>query len=213
MDDAKAQGPATAREWLSLTCERPYTWRRAGDLAVPSRRIFVGDPTWGSDAHMEQQGAVSIDSLAVWVLSSGSDPSPYKTDVNGLLWLEANGAVPVAVGHRLDFGVDAACFAVGDVATGQAFTELTDLELDAGRGDSFEWIQPYIQAFPHYARWVSVPPAGLPMFVVSTGNDGGFAAAWLHDAAGALSGILVDIQGRASDRKYLDTLLPARSST
>lgn len=205
--------PSDARGWLAQAGERPYIWREHGELALPSREIFVGDPTWGDDYHLRQTGSVDVDALTVWVLDAGPQDSIYASHVNGLVWLQAGGGVPRCVGARLDFGVDAACMALGDVATGRAFAELTDLEQDAGRGDSFDWIQPYLEEHPNYARWLSIPPGGLPMFVASTGNDGGFAAAWLHDEAGALSGILIDIQGRASDGRFLDGLLPPRDST
>jgi len=50
------------------------------------------------------------------------------------------------------------------------------------------------------------------MFIASTGDDGGFAAVWLHDGTDDLSGILVDIAGRESDSLFLDKLLPERAS-
>lgn len=205
-------GKSDARVWLERASARPYVWRDLGELALPSREIFVGDPTWGDNYHLTHTGAVDVPALTVWVLASPPTDSPYLSHVNGLLWLEASGDTPVAVGTYLTFGVDAACLGLGDLAAGRAFAELTHLELDAGRGDSFEWLLPHIQAHPHYARWLTIPPAGLPMFVASTGNDGGFGAAWLHGENGALAGILIDIEGRAGDSRLLDTLLPPMSA-
>lgn len=204
-----ADTPATARGWLAAAAARDgCVWRDLGALALPSRRLFIGDPTWGDDYHLRQTASVEMDALRVWVLDSGPNPSTYEAHANTLVWLEALGTPPATRGAALDFGVDAACFALGDVEAGHAFTRLTDHEAAAGRGDSFEWIQPYIQERPHVARWLEIPPDGKRMFVASTGRDGGFAATWLHDRDGALSGILIDILGRAGDGRFLDTLLP-----
>lgn len=201
-----------ARTWLRAASERDDAWQDLGDLGLPSHRIFVGDPTNGHDGHMENVAAIAADTLRVWVLEAGPDQNEFEAHRNALVWLEARGTTPVARGRSLDFGVDAACFAIGDGATGDAFTRLTDIEFDAGRGDSFEWIQPFIQERPHYARWLEIPPHGHPMFVASTGDDGSFAAVWLHDGSDELSGILIDIAGRTSDGLFLDKLLPKRDS-
>jgi hypothetical protein len=201
-----------ARTWLRTASERDNVWRDFGNLRLPSRRIFVGDPTNGHDGHMENVATIELDALRVWVLEAGPDRNEFEAHRNALVWLEARGTRPVARGRSLDFGVDAACFAIGDGETGDAFKRLTDLELDAGRGDNFEWILPFIQERPHYAGWLEIPPNGHPMFVASTGDDGGFAAVWLHDESDDLSGILVDIAGRESDSLFLDRLLPNRIS-
>lgn len=202
--------PADARSWLRVASERAFVWRDMGELALPSQHIFVGDPTWGDDYHMKQTAPVDADRVTVWVFESGEESDAFHAHTNALVWLEISGTPPTTRGLALDFGVDAACFAFGDLETGRAFTRLTELESAAGRGDSFEWIGPYINEHPNFARWLSIPPDGQPMFVASTGSDGGFSAVWLHDAQDSLSGILIDIAGRASDLRYLDKLLPPR---
>lgn len=199
---------SSARDWLEAASERDFVWRDLGELTLPSRAIFVSDPTGGLDYHMRHTAPVEIDSLRVWVFESGPERPSFEAHTNTLVWLEACGTPPVARGSALEFGVDAACLGLGDLETGHAFTRLTDHELDAGRGDSFEWIGPHIREQPHFARWLDIPPDGHRMFVASTGNDGGFAAVWLYDANDALSGILIDIGGRASDARFLDKLLP-----
>lgn len=162
---------------------------------------------------MRASTALDVDSVRVWVFESGPEGSEFEAHTNTLLWLEVLGTPPVTRGSSLDFGVDAACLAFGDLETGHAFTRLSDLEYDAGRGDNFEWLLPHIQEKPHFARWVEIPPDSHRMFIASTGNDGGFAAVWLHDVQDEISGILIDIGGRASDLRFLDKLLPQRSES
>jgi len=153
-------------------------WKKLGPLALPSGRIFVGDPTGGHDGHMNGAQAVGADALTAWAFQDRS------TGENHIVWLEATDALPTHKGAQLDFGVD------------------------AGRGDSFDWLVPHLQISPNFSSWVKVPPAGLPMLLISTRADGGYAAVWLLDAQGTLCGILIDISGRASDQLFLDKLLP-----
>jgi hypothetical protein len=207
---SRASPVSAARTWLSNASERDFEWADLGELALPSGGIFVGDPTGGHDYHMRATATVEVQALHVWAFHSGAERPDFEARTNTLIWLEASGAQPATRGLSLDFGVDAACLAFGDLETGHAFTRLSDIEYEAGRGDNFAWLMPYIQELPHYAGWADIPPEGLRMFIASTGNDGGFAASWLHDAQGGLSGILIDIGGRASDKTFLDTLLPPR---
>ncbi len=203
--------PTTARGWLAAAAARDgCVWRDLGVLALPSRRLFVGDPTWGTTItcarpHRSRwtrcRSGYSI-RVRTHPLTRRT-PTPWS-GWRGWAHRRRRG------GRRWISAVDAACFAVGDIEAGHAFTRLTDHDAAAGRGDSFEWIQPYIQERPHVARWLVIPPDGKRMFVASTGRDGGFAATWLHDRDGALSGILIDILGRAGDGRFLDTLLPER---
>ena len=48
---------------------------------------------------------------------------------------------------------------------------------------------------------------GRPIFVISIGRDGGLKTVWVKDREGRLSGILIDVSGRLSDRIFLDRLL------
>ncbi|WP_114961532.1 hypothetical protein [Tritonibacter mobilis] len=206
-----SEEPSAARVWLKEVSERDFVWKDLGVLAVPSQELFVSDPACGSDYHMRHTASVEAVELHIWVLESGLDHKGFHDHTNGLVWLEANGNRPFTRGTELGFSVGSASLGIGNIEAGQAFTRLTDYELDAGRGDSFDWISPFLQEKPHFARWLEIPPDRHRIFVASTSNDGGFAAVWLHDAHDLLSGVLIDIAGRASDRLFLDKLLPDRS--
>jgi hypothetical protein len=201
---AKAQEPHSAQTWLARQSEREESavWTQLGELTLPSGRIFVGDPTSGHDDHMQGARAAGVARLEAWTFQD------RETSANHLIWLEAAGTVPVSKSQMLEFGVDAATIGLGDANTGDLFSALTDRELDAGRGDNFDWIMPHIQESQHFAKWLTIPPNDLHMLIASTANDGGYAAVWLHDTSGALSGILIDITGRTSDQLFLDKLLP-----
>ena len=202
-----AAPPATAddaRDWLARAGERSLAWTDHGALTLPSGRLFVGDPTGGGAYHMTATGAVE----GPLRLLTARDPDAPNPDANALIWLEAGGTPPVATGTRLGFGVDGATLALGSVEAGEAFTALEEIELDAGRGDNFDWIMPHIQISNDFAYWLGVPPGDERMFLATTRADGGYEAVWLLDADGAVSGILIDISGRASDGLYIDTTLP-----
>ena len=192
---------SAAREWIVETGARKGVWKDHGPIGFPSGRMFVGDPTWGDDYHLRGHMPVPDVPVRVWSYSEGGG-------INFSIWLEAAGTLPASRGEALNFGVDAAVLALGDLETGEAFVALGERRLDAGKGDSFDWIMPHIQAAANFAKWLPIPPDNQPMFLATTNNDGGYAAVWLYDAGGALSGILIDLRGRASDLKFLDVLLP-----
>ena len=196
-----AEPLSPARIWLVESAARPGNWHDHGQLALPSGSIFVGDPTWGDDYHIRDPRRLDA-SLQVFTRTAPEGD-------NLLIWLEANGNRPAKTGDKIEFGVDAATIALGDLGAGQALVDLGTTLQDQGKGDSFEWLMPAIQEQRNFARWLPIPPADQPIFLVSTGNDGGYAAVWLLDERGALSGILIDIMGRQPDLKFLDTLLPA----
>ncbi|MFK7938711.1 MAG: hypothetical protein AB8B82_04985 [Roseovarius sp.] len=196
-----AQTSSAARDWIVNAGQRTGTWRDHGRLALPSGRLFVGDPTWGDAYHLRGAKPAPADAVHVWSFGKG------RNGLNYAIWLELAGTTPVKRGEMLEFGVDAAVLALGDYATGQAMVDLGDALIDAGKGDSFDWISPHIQASANFAKWLPIPPQGQQMFLATTNNDGGYGAAWLYDDAGALSGVLIDLRGRASDQTFLDVLL------
>ena len=198
---AAAQTFSPARQWITDSAARPGDWRELGQLALPSGQIFVGDPTWSDDYHIRDPRRLD------GVLQVFTRVAPEGESL--LIWLEANGNRPVKTGEKIEFGVDAATIGLGDLAAGQALVSLGEALQEQGKGDSFEWLMPAIQEQQNFARWLPIPPENQPMLLVSTGNDGGYAAVWLLDDRGALSGILIDIAGRKPDLKFLDTLLPA----
>lgn len=195
---------SAAQQWLASTSGHQATWVDHGMLELPGGQLFVGDPTWGDDSHIKDPRPVA-GPLHVYTLQS---PAPAQTH---LLWLEASGTPPTHTAERISFGVDAATVGLGALEAGQALVALGERWLDQGKGDSFEFISPLISAEFHFAKWVEIPPGPEQMFLASTGGDGGLDAVWLRDSGGGLSGILVDLTGRASDRAYLDTLLPPLS--
>lgn len=198
---AAADTASAARTWIANASARPGEWREHDRLELTSGRIFVGDPTWGDDYHIRDPRALT-GTLRVFTRSA---PEGY----NLLVWLEANGNRPAHAGKQIEFGVDAATIGLGDMAAGQALVDLGEARQDQDQGDSFDWLMPYIQEQQHFARWLPIPPGDQSIFLVSTGNDGGYAAVWLLDDTGALSGILIDIAGRKPDLLFLDKLLPA----
>ena len=198
---APAESLSPARLWLGESAARAGFWQDLGPLARPSGRIFVGDPTWGDDYHIRDPRPLA-GPLQVFTRTDPDGP-------NLLIWLEANGNRPAATGDRIEFGVDVATIGLGDLGAGQALVDLGEALQDQGKGDSFEWLQPALQQQQHFARWLPIPPEDQPILLVSTGNDGSYAAVWLLDERGELSGILIDIAGRQPDLKFLDTLLPA----
>lgn len=192
-----------ARNWISATTGHAAEWQQIGTLPLPSGAIFVGDPSWGGDHHLRGALAVTASDLAVWLLRD------REGGQNRAVWLEAAGTLPVQSAETIDFGVDSAYFAFGDRETGLALANIGDLELP-GAPDSFEFFLPHIQREGFSHTRLEVPPTGAPVYAVNTGNDGGLRASWLRDAGGELSGILIDITGRASDRRHIDMLLTAR---
>ncbi|WP_104494381.1 hypothetical protein [Paracoccus denitrificans] len=191
-----------ARDWIAQASGRPGAWTDHGLLELPSGMLFVGDPTWGDDYHIRDPRRLATAALRVF---SRSD----EQGRNLALWLEAAGGEPKATGERIEFGVDAATVALGDLEGGRALVAWGESRLEKGLGDSFDWLSPILQEKMNFARWLPIPPDDRPIFIASTGMDGGLAAVWLLDERGSLSGILIDIAGRASDGQYLDTLLPA----
>ena len=198
---AKAEAePDAGRNWILATSEHAAKWQPSGQLDLPSGTIFIGDPSWGDDYHLRGAKAVSVAQLDVWLLVSSNGEQVHA------VWLEANGTLPVTVGEHIDFGTDSAYFALGDLATGQAIANIGDLNLPTVP-DSFEFFLPHIQNFGFTAIWLEVPPNDLPVLAVETKQDGALKAVWTKDRAGDLSGILIDITGRASDQQFLDTLV------
>lgn len=105
-----------------------------------------------------------------------------------------------------EFSIDAACIGVFPAAAYDAFSTLD--RADDGPS-AFDWVSEHIPQIAHFACTLSIPQSETPCFIASTGSDGGYAAAALLDAEGRLSEVLIDIAGRASDRCFIDKLLPA----
>ncbi|MDO5706288.1 MAG: hypothetical protein Q4G49_14650 [Paracoccus sp. (in: a-proteobacteria)] len=193
---------AHARDWIASVSARPGgTWQDHGDLILVGDQVFIGDPTWGSDHHIENPIPALAPHLRVWALRDDQGD-------NLAIWLENTGAQPFRSGQQIEFGIDAAMFAPGTLAAGQALVDLGERHKDQGIGDSFDWLC----AQPVYAHrqtgWLTIPPGDHAMFLATTHADGGFAATWLMDSDGALSGILIDIRGSHQDGMFIDQLLP-----
>lgn len=199
---ALADTPALG--WLTGASEREGVWRDHGRIEFPSGRLFVGDPTSSSDQHMRDPRAAPAAAGQLYTFGDGRDGQNY------LIWIQFSGQTPVSKGEVLGFGVDAATIGLGSVEAGQALIDLGERNLDAGKGDSFDFLIPHIQATQHFAKWLPLPGSNTSIFLVTTGNDGGLEASWMHDSSGAVSGILIDIRGRSSDGLFLDKLLPIR---
>ena len=189
-----------ARDWLLEASGHSAEWRGFGPLSLPSGSIFIGDPSWGDDHHMRGAQAVSVDTLGVWLLVAKDGAQVHAA------WLEADGGTPAGRTETLSFGTDSAYFAFGDLQTGQDLVDLRDLGLPEAP-DSFEFFLPHIQNFGFTGKWLTVPPSDRPVFAVETKRDGGLEAVWLHSSSGGLSGILIDITGRAGDGRFLDKLI------
>lgn len=188
------------RSWILDASEHNATWQAFGQLDLPSKTIFIGDPSWGGDHHLRGAQAVSSSQLDVWLLVSNEQNQVHA------VWLEANGALPVRSSKSMDFGSDSAYFALGDLATGQALVDIGNLDLPAVP-DSFEFFLPHIQNSGFTGMWLDVPPLNLPVFTVETKRDGGLKAIWAEDIEDNLSGILIDVTGRASDQLFIDKLI------
>ena len=188
-----------ARDWIAAHAAAPGTWQDHGDLALPGR-MFIGDPTWGSDHHITNTYPAPAPLLRVWTLS---DPRG-----NLALWLENTGALPAASGDKVEFGVDAAMFALGTLESGQALVDLGERGQAEGTGDSFDWLCEQPAYAERQTTWLEIPPGDHRMFLATTPGDGGFAATTLLDGTGAVSGILIDIRGSNQNGKFIDELLP-----
>lgn len=200
--------PKGAKDWFAQASGRDLVWSDHGPL-ITQGGISVGDPTDGH-GNLIQHGPVEAGQLQVLTATDAAHPN--DTNANALLWLEATGSLPVSKGQEIGFGVDAASFALGDAALQDGFQDFSAHLHDEGEGDSFDWVQPHIQASANFAKWVTLPIGDIRMFLVSTRRDGGLAAVSLYGADGQLSGVLIDIMGRVGDLRYLDKDLPPRRS-
>ncbi|QFT98879.1 hypothetical protein FIU85_16305 [Roseovarius sp. THAF8] len=211
----QAAGAAGAEEgalsYLADLSERQGQWADHGVIEFPSGKVFFGDPTYGDGAHIKDPRAAPASTARLWTYSydfiwQGDGSTGTQ---NGILWLEFSGKTPVRKGERVGFGADAAVIGFGDLNGGKALTALGERWQKAGKGDSFEFLQPFLLDGPYmFTRKVEIPQSDAAIYLVTTGTDGGFDAVWLYDATGDVSGILVDIAGRKSDRKFIDTLIP-----
>ena len=190
-----------ARQWIAEQSAHQAEWTDHGPLSLDSGKIFFGDPTWGDEYHIRDPRPAPAPELRVWTLDAPDGRAL-------VVWLEATGNAPVSRGPQADFGMDAAMFAFGDLAGGQALVTLGEQLQDEGKGDSYAWLWPQIESDRYYAKWLPIPPDDKPIFVVGTGMDGGLGAVWLLDQTNAVSGLLIDIAGRASDGRFIDLLLP-----
>lgn len=197
-----AAGTSPARDWIATTAAHATAgWSHAERLDLPSGSLFVGDPSWGGDYHLRGALPVGVPGLDIWVLASDSGQRVH------LVWLEAAGTLPVRPAETINFGIDSAYFAFGDLHTGQQLAAIGDHDPFVAN-DSFEFMLPHIQRDDFRWAAISVPPAGSPVHAVNTRSDGGLRAVWVLDAEGALSGILIDVTGRSADQRHLDLLLP-----
>ncbi len=193
----------TMRSWINTESGHPAAWQNCGTLSLPSGKIFIGDPSWGDDYHLRGASPVAAQTLDIWLLVSKPENRALT------LWLEAKDAAPAMTTHSLDFGTDSAYFAFGDLRSGQALLDLREQDIP-GAADSHEFMFPHISAAPFSCKQIDVPPHELPVFAIDTRDDGGLKAVWVADGNGTFTGIMVDIAGRASDRRFLDKLLENR---
>ncbi|MDO5606197.1 MAG: hypothetical protein Q4G25_13650 [Paracoccus sp. (in: a-proteobacteria)] len=205
---AQAATPATppvdARGWIAAAAghEGAY-WQQDRRLELPSGAIFIGDPSWGDDYHLGGAQPVPAPALDVWLLISADQGRVHA------VWLEAAGTLPARISAELDFGMDSAYFALGDLTTGQDLAELRNRDIE-GAPDSFEFFLPHIQQDGFTALWLDVPPDGRPVLAINAGNDGSRRAVWISDAEGGFSGILIDVTGRAGDHRFIDLEIGAQ---
>ena len=194
----------TARDWIEQQTGREGEWIAYGEINFPSGQIFIGDPSWTDDYHMRGATKIPVDQLQIWMyVSEVSNPKANRVHT---VWLEALGTTPKKTTSRIQFGVDSAYFAFGDIRVGPDLTNIGDLKL-AGIPNSFEFFLPHIENYGFVGVSLEVPPSSSPVFAVETKKDGGLEAVWTEDGNGAFSGILIDITGRASDGLYLDMLI------
>jgi hypothetical protein len=192
------------REWIETISGHSAAWKHQGALELPSGKIFIGDPSWGDGHHLRGAKAVPVNTLDVWLLVSRQEEKK-KNQVHAV-WLAAADTKPSAITRSIEFGVDSAYFALGDLSTGQSLATIGDQGLPE-IPDSFEFFLPHIQDSGFLAIWLDVPPTDQPVLAVETKRDGGLKAVWTENRNERFSGILIDITGRASDRRYLDTLI------
>lgn len=206
-----ALADTAARDYLAAISERQGSWVDHGEVAFPSGQVFFGDPTNGDDTHIRTPRPAPAPDMRIFTYTYQfiwqGDGSTGEQ--NGILWLEASGLKPVRKSERISFGADSAVIGFGDLDGGRALVELGRSWQDQGKGDSFEFLMPVLEEMPYMAtRKVPIPESDTAIYLVTTGTDGGFDAVWLYDAQGGVSGILVDIAGRESDLKFIDTLIP-----
>ncbi|MFC0501326.1 hypothetical protein [Asaia krungthepensis] len=195
---------SAAREWLAIQSGRPFSWT-AFDPLPEGPTLYLGDPL----SDIETLGHVTLPEAAFpltpWVFESGDESDAYYAHTNSLIWLEAAGTMPHTKQMVLEFSVDAGCIGIF-TETGR--TALVKLDAVEGPGTTFEWLTARIPPGAHFAVTLSVSTGHASLFIASTGSDGGFGAASLYDKRGILSGVLIDIAGRAGDRCFIDRLLP-----
>jgi hypothetical protein len=194
----------TGRDWIQTVSGHSASWKKYDELNLPSGEIFIGDPSWGDDYHLHGARAVPVSKLDVWLFVSNEK----NTDENLVhtVWLEASATTPTKVVGAIDFGMDSAYFAIGDLTTGRDLANMRNLDLSQ-YADCFEFFLPHIQNYGFMGLWLNVPPKNQPVLAIETKNDGGLRAVWTEDDKGAFSGILIDITGRVTDQLFLDKLL------
>lgn len=200
----KNSSAETGRDWFQTSSGRQGEWVSYGDMSFPSGRIFIGDPSRGSDYHMRGARALPTDRLTAWLYVE--DAANPKTNRVHTVWLAASDKPPVKTTSRLSFGTDSAYFAFGDEETGHALSNIGDLGIPE-LPDSFEFFLPHILNYGFVGLKLEVPPNALLAFAVETKRDGGLEAVWTEDRERNFSGILIDISGRAEDGLYLDKLI------
>lgn len=189
-----------ARSWIAEAKGRPAQWQQFGTLELPSGSIFIGDPSWGDDTHMRGAQPVPTAALEIWLLVDTAEDNVHA------LWLEATGTLPERQSSSLEFGIDSAYFAFGDIEVGRYLARLRELDSPEAP-DSFEFFLPHIQKEGFKALQLQVPDQKLPVFAINTFNDGSLRAVWLAGSDQTFSGILIDITGRDPDGRYIDLLL------
>lgn len=194
----------TGRDWIEAKSERAVTWLDFGTLHLPSGELFIGDPSWGDDYHMRGARSVPVDQLRVWVHVE-NPLIPRENQVHAV-WLAAADTPPAKIVGKIDFGMDSAYFAFGDVTTGHDLVAIKGMN-HPDFYDSFDFFLPHIQQYGFVGQWLNVPQSGRPTFAVDTKRDGGLTAVWTEDSDKAFAGILIDLTGRVSDRLFLDTLI------
>lgn len=194
-----------ARQWLATEAGRPFRWQTFPPLDA-GRGIFVGDPLSQPDTLNKITLPADFTSLTPWVFESGEETEAFYAHTNSLIWLEVSGTKPAFTVLMAEFSIDAACIGVFPAA---AYDALGALDRVDDGPSAFDWVSDHLPQIAHFACTLPIPQSETPCFIASTGSDGGYAAAALLDAEGSLSGVLIDIAGRACDSRFIDKLLPA----
>ncbi|WP_025884832.1 hypothetical protein [Asaia prunellae] len=130
-----------ARQWLESEAGRPFYWQSFTPITV-TESLYIGDPLSGPEALQAATLPEIPTILTPWVFESGEENDSFFAHTNSLIWLEAQGTLPVSKEMLIEFPVDGACIGV---FSERALQALKALDLADQRNESFEWM---IARFP-----------------------------------------------------------------